>query len=201
MSVSELNSLNSQNAVVVLLDISIPANDNIRITNNNEDVVFGGNTYIPFPFDISELTTAGKGEVPEWSLQIDNTTRTIESYLQLYDQYLKINGVSGNGIDCTIYIVSTADLTSAILTEYFTLTSFSTNSNWATFKLGAKSPFTWRYPRRRILQNFCGWKFKSTQCGYGGWGVSCDKTLTTCRMYRNSSRFGGFPGIGKGIRL
>jgi lambda family phage minor tail protein L len=201
MSVADLNALQTDAVVVICLDIDIPATPQIHITNNNEDVIFGSNTYTPFPFQIGELGTASKGEVPELQIQIDNTNRIIEAYLQLYDQYLKVNGISGNDIELTLYVVNTKDTSSAIITEYFILTSFNTDNQWASFKLGALSPFTMRYPRRRLIQNFCTWKFKSAQCGYTGAEATCDKTLMRCRELNNSGRFGGFPGIGKGIRL
>lgn len=199
--VSELNTLSSNGVITALLEIEIPSTPIVRITNNGEIVNFNGNDYIPLHFKLADLSTAGKGELPDWSIQIDNSTRIIESYLHLYDNYLKVNGIAGNEINCTCYIVNTNELSEAILTEYFILSSYSSDANYATFKLGAKSPFRMRYPRRRIIQNFCSWKFKSTQCGYSGSGVSCNKTLGACRSFNNSSRFGGFPGIGKGIRL
>lgn len=199
--IADINALAGDTVISVLLEITIPATDTIRICNNNENIVFGGESYQPFPFQLSELTNSSSGEVPEWQVQIDNTSRAIEQYLQYYDAYLKKNGVIGNEINMTCYVVNALDPAEAILTEYFVLTSFSTDSQWASFKLGAKSPFTMRFPRRRILQNFCGWKFKSTQCGYTGAGATCDKTLATCKTYSNSARFGGFPGISKGIRV
>jgi lambda family phage minor tail protein L len=180
MSISDLNALHTDSVVVVCLEIDIPATPPVYITTNNEDVIFGGNTFIPFPFQLSELSTAAKGEVPEVQLQIDNTSRIIEAYLQLYDQYLKEHGLSGNNIELVLYVVNTKDTSSAIMTEYFILTSFNTDSKWASFKVGASSPFTKRYPRRRIIQNFCAWKFKGDKCGYSGVGETCDKTLDSC---------------------
>jgi lambda family phage minor tail protein L len=199
--IADLNALSSDSVIAVLLEIEIPATPTVRICSNNEDVIFAGNTYLPFPFKLSELSTTAKGAVPEWQIQIDNTTRAIEQYLQLYDQYLKVHGISGNDIALTCYVVNTSDTSEAIMTEYFILTSFSTDTQWATFKLGARSPFTMRYPRRRILQNFCAWKFKSVSCGYAGSVASCDKSLSACRALDNAGRFGGFPGVGKGVRL
>ena len=140
--IADINALSSDSVIAVLLEINIPATGYVRLCSNNENLVFAGETYLPFPFQLSELTTAAKGEVPQWQIQIDNSSRIIESYLQDYDTYLKANGISGNEISCTCYVVSTVDLSSAIMTEYFTLTSWSTSSKWAAFKLGASSPFT-----------------------------------------------------------
>lgn len=200
--IQDLNNINSQNPVCVLLKIEIPGNtEPVFICNNNESITFDGNEYLPFGFSFEDLSSAGKGEVPQWSIQIDNTSRAIEQYMQLYNEYLKNNGVNGNAITCTCYCVSLFDLTEAILTEYFELSSFSSNSKYATFVLGAKSPFTFRYPRRRLIQSFCSWKFKGVKCAYSGSSTSCDKSLANCVLLGNTSRFGGFPGMGKGIRI
>lgn len=199
--ISSLNSLEDGGVLVVCLKIEIPGTDTIYITNNNEAVTFLQNQYISFPFQISELTFGSTGEVPQWQIQIDNTTRIMEQYLQLYDAYLKQYGPNDNEIKTTLYVVNALDTSDSILEEVFILESFSTDSNWASFTFSAKSTFTVRYPPRRILQNFCSWKFKSTKCAYSGPGTSCDKSIKQCRIYNNSIRFGGFPGISKGIRV
>lgn len=199
--ISSLNSLEDGGVIVICLKIEIPGTDTIYITNNNEAVTFLENQYISFPFQISELTFGSTGEVPQWQIQIDNTTRIMEQYLQLYDAYLKQYGPNDNEIKTTLYVVNALDTSDSILEEVFILESFSTDSNWASFTFSAKSTFTVRYPSRRILQNFCSWKFKSTKCAYSGTGTSCDKSIKQCRIYNNSIRFGGFPGISKGIRV
>jgi len=200
-TISNINSMDEEAVIVVCLEINIPDTDTIYITNNNEDVVFAGNTYQWFPFEISELSNSSKGEIPQWSINISNVNRAMEQYLIEYDNYLKVNGISGNEITMTCYVVNALSADTAILTEEFILTSFSTSSEWASFVLGAKSPFTMRYPRRRLIQNFCSWKFKSDKCKYSGSTSTCDKTLTTCKALNNSGNFGGFFGISKGVRI
>lgn len=198
---ADLNALASDNFVGILLEFVIPGSDTLRICANNEDITFNGFTYSPFPIDIQQMSTAGKGENPTLELQVDNTTRVMESYLQQYDYYLKVNGVTTSKIEVTLYVVNTADLSEAIYTEYWEVSSWKTNAQWAIMTLGAKSPLTMRYPRGRILQNFCRWKFKSVQCGYSGSATECNKTLARCRELNNSGRIGAFPGVGKGIRI
>jgi phage-related protein len=77
-------------------------------------------------------------------------------------------------------------------------TGTTADEKWVSFTLGAPSPFRVRFPRNRILKDYCRWRFKSTECGYSGGETTCDKTLAQCRLRSNSARFGGFPGVGHG---
>jgi lambda family phage minor tail protein L len=67
-----------------------------------------------------------------------------------------------------------------------------------------------RLPRRLITQNYCQWKYRSSECGYTGGPVAderdrptgslsndiCGKRLQSCqlRFPNQSLPFGGFPG-------
>lgn len=203
-TIRDKNSLGTDAIFHVLLKIVIPATPEINITNNGEDVVWNSKTWIAFPFDIAELSEEGSGEIPQWTITLDNRQRAIEAYLQQYDQYLKANGVNGNEIRCTLYVVNSKDLsnTTPIKEVTFELNQPTTNSETATFVLTADSPFNISVPKRRFIQNFCYWKFKSSECGYTGGAGTCDKSLIQCKSYGNSHRYGGFPSVGfGGIRL
>lgn len=199
-TIYDLNSLTSDSPIVFCLKIEIPDTPTVYVTSDNIETVYGGNTYQPFPFQLSELTHGTSGELPEVTIQMSNINRVMEAYLHQYDAYLKANGIDGNEIKATIYIVNTKT-SEAVHTEYLKFESANTDWEWASFKLGSNSPFTWRFPPRRIIQNFCGHKFKNNFCKYSGSVTSCDKTLTTCRILGNGPNFGAFAGIGKGIRV
>lgn len=197
----DLNSLTSGSPIVVCLKIQIPGQSPVYVTSNNEDVVFNGNTYKSAYFQITELSHGLDGDVPEISIQLSNIARTVESLLHNYDAYLKEHGIEGNYVTAEMYIVNLKVPDTSLLTEYLTFKSASADAEWATLKLGASSVFDMRYPRRRLLKNFCSWKFKSTKCGYTGLRQSCNKTTTACRNRGNLARFGGFPGITAGVRV
>ena len=191
------NALNSDAVFLVLLQIDIPSTETIRLVRNNENITWNGYTWIAFPFDFEDISV-GKGEVPQYTLKLDNTSRIMEAYVQMYDLYLKQNGIDGNEITCNIYTVNSKDLANITPINNFRgkLSSWQTNSKEASFMLSASNPFQKQFPPRKIFKNFCNWKFKSEQCGYTGSGTFCDKTLGTCRSYNNSQRFGGFAGVG-----
>lgn len=199
-TIAELNALGSTSALLVALEINIPSTPTIYVVNNNENITFQGNEYIAFPFDVGEIT-AGKGETPNFQILIDNTTRVMSQYVMAYDAYLKQNGIDGNGITCTAYVLNTNDLSEAVLTDYFQLTDFSTDNKTATFNLGTESLYNKTYPPRKMYANFCSFKFKDAQCGYTGSASTCNKTLSGCRVLQNSRRIGAYLGLGSGYRV
>jgi lambda family phage minor tail protein L len=203
-TIQDKNSLGTDAVFHILLSISIPGVPEVTVTNNGENVEWNGKTWLSFPFDISELTEEGSGEVPQWTITLDNKSRVIEKYLSDYDQYLKVNGIEGNEITCTLFIVNSKDLLNNVPIKEvsFDLQSPATDFEKATFVMSVSSPFTIITPKRRFIQQFCYWKFKGIECGYTGPGETCDKTISQCRTYNNSTRYGGFPGVGfGGIRL
>ena len=199
-TLQDLNSLGGDSVLLVALKIVIPSTPTIYIVRNGEAVTFLGNEFIPFEFNIGEIT-AGKGETPQLQLQIDNTSRVIERYLIEYDTYLKLNGIDGNGITCELYVLNTNDLSEAVMTEYFELVDFKANNKMATFTLGTTSLFNKQYPPRKMYANFCSFKFRDNRCQYSGAITTCNKTLSNCRARNNSARFGGFVSLNSSVRI
>lgn len=194
----DLNAL-AGSAVLFALQINIPSTPTVYLVNNNENITYDGNEYIAFNFNISEIS-AGKGEVPTLTLSLDNTTRIIEQYMLEYDLYLKANGIDGNIITAKLLVLNPNDLSESILEYDFELGSFASGSRFVTFNLTAPSPFN-QIILDRILQNMCRFKYKDSRCAATSGLTTCNKTLANCRERNNSARFGGFPGVGKGIRL
>lgn len=193
-TIQDLNSLGGDGVLLVCMKLEIAGQDNIYLVSNNENITFKGNEYIAFPFEIGEITS-GKGEVPQFQIRVDNTSRAINRLVMEYDIYLKQNGIEGNKVYATIYVVNTIDLSEEILAEKFELTSWDTTSQWATFKLGASNPFMQTFPPNSVYKDFCRFKFKGVLCGYTGAETQCDKTLKRCRQLGNSVRFGGYRGV------
>jgi len=195
-TINDLNKLGADGVLLVCLKLEIAGQDNVYLVNNRENITFKSNEYIAFPFEISEITSA-KGENPQFTLQIDNTTRAINALMIEYDIYLKQNGIEGNKVFATLYVVNTIDLSEEVLAEKFELVSWDISSQWASFKMGASNPFNRNYPPRKLFNAFCGFKFKDNRCNYIGSESICNKTLARCRELNNSVRFGGYVGVGK----
>ena len=193
-TINDLNKLASDEKLIVLLEVEIPSSDVLYLANYNANVTFLGNEYQAFLFTMGEITSS-KGEVPQFEIKIDNTSRGINSLMIDYDIYLKQNGIEGNKIFANIIVVNTVDLSDYVLKERFELVSWDIDNHFASFKLGAENPFMRNYPLRQIYSDFCQFKFKGSACSYSGSATSCDKTLTTCRNLGNQARYGGFYGI------
>jgi hypothetical protein len=198
-TIKDLNDISNGGVLLVALEIFIPDTPVVRVINNSENIIFKGNEYVAFPFSIGELSAA-KGETPTFQLQIDNTSRAMQQYIQAYDNYLKTHGVGNSAIKAIVYVVNSNDLDEEIFSENFELTEFSSDSSYVTFTLGTNSLFSMSYPPRKMYKDYCMFGFKSEQCGYRGSDGSCKKTLADCRAKGNSERFGGFLGIAGGYK-
>jgi lambda family phage minor tail protein L len=203
LAIVEKNKLATDSIWHLLLEITIPGvGAPVRIAYNNENVTWRSQTWQAFPFELGEIGEESKGEIPQVELKVSNVSRIMESYVQEYDYYTKVNGFSP--IICSIFVVNSKNFGSSTpeVEHLFELQSVKTNSMWVSFILGASNPFNLRYPTRRLLKNHCGHSFKDAWCKYAGAETTCDKTLTRCRVLLNSANYGGFPGVGYGgLRL
>ena len=209
IAIQEKNKLATDGLFLLALEITIPGvGTPVRVVRNNENITWRGETWVAFPFELDEIGEESKGEVPRVELRVSNVSRSMESYLQDYDLYTKTNGYTP--ITVSIFVVNSKNLASSDpeVEHLFELTQAKTNAVWATFTLGASNPFNKRFPQHRILKNHCRFIYNypvgtSVLCGAPGSAyTTCDKTLPACRLRNNSTRFGGFPGVGRGgIRL
>ena len=172
----------------------------IRIVNNPDDIVFGGNTFTAFPFKIDMITESQKGQLPSINITLSNVDRVIEGYIE-QDPDL------GSGWSVHIDIVHESALASGIaeITYDFLTIRTSADAKSAVFVCGLSNPLREQFPRLRFLPNACQNTFKSGGCSYTGADTSCLKTLSACKAkFAGASTlpFLGFPGIpGQSIYL
>ena len=202
IAMQEKNKIATTSVFFTAIEITIPSlTETVKIHDADENITWKGSTWQPFPVQIDEIIEK-IGEVPRLNLKVSNVNRVFEKYLQDYDLYCKTNGYQA--ITINLYVLNSLNLADDTPeAEYeFNLEQPKTNAEWAIFQLGASNPFLRRFPLNRILKNQCRFIFKSSQCGYTGSMTNCNKTLTRCRELSNSSRFGGFAGVGSGgLRL
>jgi len=210
-AIAEKNKLANTGAWLVLIQITLPDTTVLPICSNTVNITWptvGGQEYVAFPFEMDTLGESAKGEKPQVVIRVGNVTQEMVGYMEL------ANG--GVGSEVIIRVVHSAhlDLTDPEIELVFECVDAWADSQWASFVLGAPSPYDKRWPRSRIMKNFCRYKvFKGDRCGFMGDeslypqapeeadGIyGCDRTLTRCRVLENSERFGGAPGVGqKGI--
>lgn len=189
--IPEKNSLGQANPWLVLLEIAFQG-ETIRLVRNEEDITWNGYTWTRFPFEIDSMGESKRGEVPSVSLRVSNINRAVQAIIEQYD-----GGIDADVVLRVIHAGHLAETTPALRLDY-TVTHARADAREVVFMLGASNLFRLQFPRSRCLKNFCRWRFKASECGYVGAETACDKTLTRCREIGNSSRFGGFPGVGFG---
>jgi lambda family phage minor tail protein L len=202
IAIEEKNKLATDSVFMIALMVIVPGvTDPIRIVLNNsaEDITWRGKPWIAFNFEIEEIGETSRGEVPQVEVRIANVSRALEGFIQDYDSWVKLNGFSP--MEIYIYALNSKNLASddPEVEHYFELKKPKFDNRWAYFTLGAANPFQRRFPGGRIMKNHCTYRrFKGARCGYVGTETTCNRTLTQCRAYNNSTRFGGAPGVGKG---
>ena len=190
----EKNKLSTGSAFIILLDINLP--NIVRICYNTEDVMWRGNLYQAFPFELGEVTETYQDEEPHVELKVSNVSQALQYYVE--------DGLGGNGTEVIIRVVNSENLDSdeAELEEYFVVQSCSVNEQEITFTLGGEYSARTRRPLNRYMKNNCPFKYKGIRCGYNGDIENCQHTLTDCRAHGNSKRFGGFQGVDqKGVYI
>lgn len=192
------NALASDGQIFTLLEINIPSEATpIYVTSNNEDVVWNSETWTSFGFEVDDIREESDNATPELTVRVTNVNRAMELYIHEYDTWLKLN--AHEPITTVMYFVSSKDLANAtpIKSYAFDVSKYSTDAQWASFTLSFENFHIKRFPKNRILRDSCRWLFGSTECGYTPVGAeTCNKTLTDCRSYNNSSRFGASPSAG-----
>ena len=208
-AIAAKNALEDGGIWLVLLDIySSKLGINIRITNNNSNVIWNGVTYQAVPFELGEYKEGIKGEFPSLELKISNVDRTVQGYIESDDDF-----GSGWGVD--LYIIyepnppSSGDVTTTRPDElhlYFETTGVTCDEVWASFGLGMENPLRIQFPHRKFIPNQCQAVFKNpdTGCVYSGADTECSYTLSDCKAKFGDGAdlpFLGFPGIptGRGV--
>lgn len=189
--ITEKNKLASSGAWIILCEVTLPDTTVLPICRNTIDTTFNGQLYVAFPFELDEISEDSKGEIPQVVVRVSNVTRIMGAYAEQY------SGLVG----CSIRIMLVhsdhlADV-SPIVEHYFEVMSSSVDEKWLSLTLGISNPYRSRFPRNRLLKNFCRYKqFGGDRCQYVG-VATCNRTLSRCRELLNSNHFGGFPGVGR----
>lgn len=190
-AILEKNKISQDSAWITLLEIRASDQTIIRICHNTEDITWGGELWIAFPFTIDSVRQT-KNEVPQVPVKISNITRVIEQYIEQYAGF----------VGCTVIlrVVNSKhlDLSLAEVEETFTVQHTNSDANWATFNLGGSLPLMMRFPFRRILKDWCPFTYKDIECAATAMQADCPHTLQGCRARNNSIRFGGEPSMAIG---
>jgi len=162
---------------------------NLYYTDYDDDIVYNSITYSVFPIKYETVNENTEGEIDTVRIILANVSRLIQSYLESYD-------LRGKKVSIKTVWANQLDDTDAYIEDTFYIDSYTADQNNVILTLTSKfDVLDLELPARRFSRNYCGWKFKSTECGYSGSETSCNKTKQRCKELNNYQRFGGFPSI------
>ena len=186
---SEKNKQDNQPITLYTIENYNGLGVNLYFTGYDTNVTFAGVTYTKFPVALDFISENNKGLIDTVRLTVANVSRLIQSYLESYDLRGK------KVIIKTVWANQLSD-SNAYIEDIFYIDSYSADQRDVVFTLTSKfDVLDIELPLRRYSRNYCGWKFKGTECGYVGAETSCNKTKQRCKQLSNYQRFGGFPSI------
>ena len=187
------NVLDTGSTWLWLLDITIPGVEEIlRLVNNPENIVYGGNTYTKCNFTLGPWESTKPGEIPRRTLSITNV-ELAEYMLPYVEDY---DGAVGSIVVITPVNSYHLDIDMSSKAQEYKIMSSSPGEKWIAFVLGASNPLLQMFPRDRYQGVYCRFLryFKGVECGYSGEG-SCNGTYAKCKELGNETRFGADLGL------
>lgn len=187
------NKLSDGGAWLCLLEIQFHdvGSTVLRLVRNTEDIVWDGETWTAYPFDLDEARQSSDGSVQSVTIRVSNVLRAVQRHIEALD---------GMGAaEVILRVVYSEELDeAAVIEETFSVGKISCTAEWVSIELQPENLWVRRCPRYTYSRQNCRWQFKSTECGYSGATATCNKTLAACAAMTggsNTERFGGFPGI------
>ena len=185
-------------------------------------VVWQGQTYEPFPVQVTGFEFNGSGQLPRPKLAVANITGVISTLVLFYQDMLGAKLTRKrtfakylDAVNFTGGVNPTADPTAEFQDDvYFIDRKASETRELVEFELAAAFDVNGvKLPRRQIVQNVCPWKYRGSECSYTGTAYFnandvavgsaaldvCGKRLSSCKLRFGENAelpFGGFPAAG-----
>jgi len=164
-------------------------------TNCDRPLLYGGNTYYPFPIQIGEVKKSSVGLTDDVTLVLSNVTREISALL-LSEPFAGKRAVIRRVFLSDDYTITVPFIVFDGLMDDIT---GKEDANTATITVTVRTDLAyWQksLPGRQY-QATCAWVFKSTGCGYSGAETWCNHTWERCKALSNQARFSGFRHLPK----
>lgn len=176
-----------------------------------QPVQWQGNTYQPFPVNVTGFEYKGQGTLPRPKMSVSNISGIITTLLMSLDDLLGAK------------VTRRRTLAKFILEEideefepdiYFVDRKVTESRDVVEFELASSIDLAGvMVPKRQVIQNICVWKYRSADCGYTGTDYfdkndnpvasesqdRCGKRLSSCQCRFGEFEplpFGNFPGAG-----
>lgn len=201
------------------LDLSVitgDSNDKFYFTNqikpDSTKIQWQGRTYEPLPIISTGYDKSTTGQIPQPSLTVANVLGTFTEVINNLDDLVGAKITRRRTLAKYLDGEPQADPSQEFPIDIFYIERKTEESiSTITWQLASILDVEGiQIPRRVITQNFCQWKYRSSECGYVGGPVAtvndqptnnanldqCGKRLGSCqlRFPNQSLPFGGFPG-------
>jgi len=189
----------------MLYEIEVDVSTTVYYAEYDQQVIFGGIPYLPFPLSHELISTNAMGEVDAVKVRLSNVSREMGALL------IQNNGLKGKKVTMKMVFSDHLDDASAYISDTFYIDASEITEQEASFLLTSKLDlYEVQIPGRIFERDHCQWQYKKEGCwrwsgsawiapsGFINESTQCDKTLggpTGCRYHLNQLRFGGFPGI------
>lgn len=203
-----------------LTPITGDVDDKFYFTNqlkpDSVKIKWKGNVYEPLPILSSGYEKSTTGQVAQPSLTVANVMGTFTQVINSFDDLVGAKVTRRRTLGKYLDGESGADPTQEFPIDIFYIERKTAENALAiTWQLASVLDLEGlKLPRRVITQNYCQWKYRSSECGYTGGAVAkaddtptaninedvCGKRVQSCRLrFPNQSiPFGGFPGAIRG---
>ena len=186
---------------------------NWQETNGNF-VFFGGNAYLPLPYEKSGFAVSNEGVLPNPTVTLSNVGLQPTAMVNSFDDLLGCRIIRRRVLAKHLDNGSDPDVNARWPDEtWFVQRKVSESKLFVTFELS--TPFDLdgvTLPKRRALRYACPWMYRGAECGYTGPPVAdakdqpttiaaddkCGKRVSSCRLRYGGSQtlpYGGFPGL------
>jgi lambda family phage minor tail protein L len=189
-------------------------------TNNlRGNIVWQGNTYTAFPIQVTGFEYTGNGQLPRPKVTVANLTGVVTAALIGLDDLLGAKFTRkrtlAKFLDAENFdggVNADEDATAEFADDVYYIDRKSTeNRDIVEFELTAALDLQGvRIPKRQIIQNYCPWEYRGTECGYSASvyfdandqsttqaNDVCGKRLSSCKVrFGKIVPFGGFPAAG-----
>lgn len=159
----------------------------IRLVRNTENIVFKGQTYVAFPFEIDAIPDTSKGSLPTMAITLSNVDRQIQTYIEQ-------DATFGSGWTVVMSLAHMSQLNGTVLVdqvaeiehEWQSLDITASNES-LVINLGMQNPMLVQFPRQKFTGGFCQRDFNDgVGCPYSTQGITprdftfCKRTLASC---------------------
>lgn len=187
-----------------------------QVKPDGSKIIWKGITYEPLPILSAGYEKSTTGQIAQPSLTVANIMGTFTQVIDSFDDLVGAKVTRRRTLAKYLDGEPEADSTQEFPLDIFYIErKTAENALTITWQLASVLDLEGlRLPRRVITQNFCQWKYRSSECGYTGGAVAkaddtpttidgediCGKRVQSCRMRfpSGSLPFGGFPGAIRG---